>query len=178
MTRPKTQLGFTLIELLVVIAIIGLLASIVLAGMNRARIAARDARRLSDMAQLQKALALYLLNNNSYPPIEGEGSCGGWDTSTVDGDGDGINWIEGLQTTGIIGRMPRDPIGTGTCSGYTYRYYVYPGGSYGNCPHTFYVIGINDLEGTSGVHPNSPGWSCTGRDWHSEFEWVAGAYEQ
>ena len=59
--------GFTLIELLVVIAIIGILSSIVLASLNTARAKARDARRLSDLKELQTALELYFSDYNSYP---------------------------------------------------------------------------------------------------------------
>ncbi len=53
------KLGFTLIELLVVIAIIGVLASIVLASLNTARRKSRDARRVTDLKQLQLALELF-----------------------------------------------------------------------------------------------------------------------
>jgi prepilin-type N-terminal cleavage/methylation domain-containing protein len=55
--------GFTLIELLVVIAIIGVLASIVLASLNTARRKSRDARRISDLKQIQLALELYFDGN-------------------------------------------------------------------------------------------------------------------
>lgn len=55
----KNKKGFTLIELLVVIAIIGILASVVLASLNSARRKSRDARRISDIKQLQLALELY-----------------------------------------------------------------------------------------------------------------------
>lgn len=58
MFRKKEQRGFTLIELLVVIAIIGLLSSVVLSSLNSARQKSRDARRLSDLKQLQTALEL------------------------------------------------------------------------------------------------------------------------
>jgi len=63
--------GFTLIELLVVIAIIGTLASVVLASLNTARGKARDAKRASDMHQVQSALQLYWLDNDgTYPPSQ------------------------------------------------------------------------------------------------------------
>lgn len=59
--------GFTLIELLVVIAIIGILATIVMVSLNTARSKARDARRVSDIRQLQLALQMYYDANGSYP---------------------------------------------------------------------------------------------------------------
>ena len=60
--------GFTLIELLVVIAIIGILTSIVVANLGTARQKARDTKRVSDVKQLQLALALYAdANSNHYP---------------------------------------------------------------------------------------------------------------
>lgn len=59
--------GFTLIELLVVVAIIGILSSIVLASLNSARKKGRDARRISDIKQLQLALELYYDSTGGYP---------------------------------------------------------------------------------------------------------------
>lgn len=62
--------GFTLIELLVVIAIIGILSSVVLASLNSARQKSRDARRVTDIKQLQLALELYYDSNSSkYPAV-------------------------------------------------------------------------------------------------------------
>jgi prepilin-type N-terminal cleavage/methylation domain-containing protein len=71
----KKKYGFTLIELLVVIAIIGILATIIMVSLNNARIKARDARRMSDMNSINKAMSLYYeLNDASYytpgnPPV-------------------------------------------------------------------------------------------------------------
>lgn len=60
--------GFTLIELLVVIAIVGILSSIVLTNLNGSRQKARDVKRVSDIKQLQLALALYFdANDGKYP---------------------------------------------------------------------------------------------------------------
>ncbi len=59
--------GFTLIELLVVIAIIGLLSTLAVVALNSARKKSRDAKRISDVKQLQTALELYFNDQNSYP---------------------------------------------------------------------------------------------------------------
>lgn len=59
--------GFTLIELLVVIAIIGLLASVVVASLTRARIKGRDTRRVQDLRTIQTAIEMYASDHNHYP---------------------------------------------------------------------------------------------------------------
>ncbi len=53
----QVRKGFTLIELLVVIAIIGILASIVLVSLNGTRAKGRDAKRVADLQQFQRAVA-------------------------------------------------------------------------------------------------------------------------
>ena len=60
--------GFTLIEMLVVVAIIGLLSSTILIGLGNARTRARDARRISDLRQVQNGLENYYVENRqAYP---------------------------------------------------------------------------------------------------------------
>ena len=59
--------GFTLIELLVVVAIIGILSTVVLASLGRARTSARHQKLIVDLSQMKTALELYNLDNGSYP---------------------------------------------------------------------------------------------------------------
>ena len=65
---------FTLIELLVVVAIIGILVTILLPSLNKAREKARIAVELSNRKQLHTATSLYLKNNSGlFPPRQGTG---------------------------------------------------------------------------------------------------------
>jgi len=65
--------GFTLIELLVVIAIIGLLSTLSVVALNSARARSRDARRVSDVKQIQTALEMHFNALNAYPVLATEG---------------------------------------------------------------------------------------------------------
>lgn len=64
----KEKEAFSLIELLVVIAIIGLLSTLSVIALNSARAKARDAKRISDVKQMQVALEMYYNDFNDYPP--------------------------------------------------------------------------------------------------------------
>lgn len=65
--KMNKQKGFTLIELLIVIAVIGILASVVLVGLGPIQKQGRDARRISDLKQIQNGLELYYTKNGAYP---------------------------------------------------------------------------------------------------------------
>ncbi len=111
--------GFTLIELLVVIAIIGLLSSVVLASLNSSRIKARDARRISDLHQIQLALELYKADSptSDYPVI------GYWVYST---DSSWNTLQQALQL--YMPNLPKDPINNGPWpwgDGESYYSYAY-----------------------------------------------------
>ncbi|HUT96078.1 MAG TPA: type II secretion system protein [Candidatus Paceibacterota bacterium] len=169
--------GFTLIELLVVIAIIGLLSTIVLISLSRARQKARDARRLRDVRQIRLALELYYDNNNAYP-LNTDNDCGGWDTGYNGGLGSNDIFLRPLEINGFITKNPGDPSTTAACGGYVY--YRYTAGMYGcdTSKGAYYVLGIRDMETSDNPHPLSPGWSCSGRDWQNELEWVTGGFEK
>lgn len=104
----SSRLGFTLIELLVVIAIIGLLSSVVLASLNSARVKARDATRISQLKQINLALALYRDNTGSYPICA---------SAYVPDDPCLGNALSGA---GFLTAIPIDPLNTGSTK---YRYW-------------------------------------------------------
>lgn len=61
------QRGFTIVELLIVIVVIAILATIVTVAYNGAMQKARDAKRLTDITAVYKALQEYYAENGSYP---------------------------------------------------------------------------------------------------------------
>lgn len=108
--------GFTLIELLVVIAIIGILASVVLASLNTARAKGRDAMRISQLKEMQKALEMYATDNGTYPS-----SGSAWHgTTTGCFGGNGKTTLNPLVTGGYISAIPEDPQPSGNLC-YLYR---------------------------------------------------------
>lgn len=104
MTRTPHR-GFTLIELLMVIAIIGLLSSVIVVSIDAARIKARDARRISDIKQIQNALELYALNNNGNYPSVG-----------------GTTYVYALASHLVPAYMPSMPEDPTRTNSYRYRY--------------------------------------------------------
>lgn len=105
MKKTLLQKGFTLIELLVVIAIIALLTAIVTSNFAASKAKSRDAKRVSDIAQIQLALSLYFDRCNTY--ITG--------TSLVTGSSNPL--CTGVTFGDYISVVPRESVATP----YTYR---------------------------------------------------------
>ncbi|MBI3442189.1 MAG: type II secretion system protein [Candidatus Sungbacteria bacterium] len=107
MSFPQTKKGFTLIELLVVISIISLLASIVLASLNSARVKARDVRRKADLRQLELAIQFYYDTAGTFPPSVTTGV----DNMHSITEG-GVNWPVAFRNelAPYLSPLPFDPI--------------------------------------------------------------------
>ncbi len=108
----RKQKGFTLIELLVVIAIIGLLSTLAVVALNNARQKSRDAKRVSDIKQVQTALELFYNDVNSYPAAV-----------TFDGSGTIVN-----GTVTYMAKVPENPSPNDGCPD-DYTYTQDPGGA-------------------------------------------------
>ena len=109
--------GFTLIELLVVIGIIGLLASLSVVGVNNSRKKANDARRLSDIKQIQTALEMYYLEHPYYPPNSLGDELGTSQYGCLGNNG--FNITDACSEPMYMGQIPVDPKSEGD---YRYRY--------------------------------------------------------
>jgi len=68
--KNSNKKGFTLVELLIVIAIISILTALIITNIYSSRGKARDAKRISDIAQLQLALEQYFNKFGVYPDLQ------------------------------------------------------------------------------------------------------------
>lgn len=111
----QKQKGFTLIELLVVIAIIGLLSTLAVVALTSARAKARDAKRISDVKQIQTALELFFADGGQkYPAQTAAVALGQGALSALCSDA-AAGFATGPCTkTTFMGKVPRDPSGPAT----------------------------------------------------------------
>lgn len=136
------------------------------------------------MAQIQKALELYKIQEGRYPAVRGN-TVGDWESS----GGSGV-FLDRLISAGIVSTVPVDPVNTSHGSDVTpiskisnyrvYFYYRYPAGSLG-CDVSrgaFYILGVTRMDTVTSNknHPDNPGFSCT-HNWSNNGAWVTGAYE-
>lgn len=105
--RANGRRGFTLAEMIVVLGIITLFLAVVIPQVTKARAAARDKARISEIASLQLALRVYFDAESSYP---------NYPDGAVVGEGGAID----TELAPYLPQIPQDPLGPGSN---TYRYY-------------------------------------------------------
>lgn len=147
----KQKKGFTMIELLVVIAIIGILSTLAIVSLNSARARARDAKRVSDMKQVQTSLELYFADKNGYP-ADGTAGAGGvtlgaGNATTLSQNG-GFDATVSPAGTLYMGQVPSNATPNG--ADYVYTSLAASGGAACDTgPCAWYNISFN-LEGGAG----------------------------
>jgi len=104
-TKIRTLGGFSLIELLIVMGIITLLSTIVLVNINSARIKTRDTKRLTDIAEIRKALEFYYDKYEHYPDPTSNPPVS--DANHVLGNSGVVDQI--LETEKFMKDVPSDP---------------------------------------------------------------------
>ncbi|MDP3962747.1 MAG: type II secretion system protein [bacterium] len=111
MSFSKKNKAFTLIELLVVVAIMAILTAIIITNLTQAKGKSRDAKRVSDLAQMQLALELFFDRCNRYPVVA---TVSGANIPAIGDTGNGCPTGITLQT--FISQIPNPP----TAGDYTY----------------------------------------------------------
>ena len=109
--------GLTLTELTIAIAIIGILSTIIIVSLNSARQKGRDAKRVRNVQEIQKAIELYIATNNAAPDL-GDPNCGNpdaYDNTCYANDWDGGSGKPWSTLTTAINpymkNVPKDPCG-------------------------------------------------------------------
>ena len=175
--KKKFSGGFTLIELMVVIAILGVLSAIVIGNLASAKSRSRDSMRISDISNIQLALANYLYKCGAYPTdndLTGNENAG-WacpDLDAVIEPGTYETSIEKLVAFGFIREVPKDPLEADASDLQHYGYYSFDGTSYCLAAHLENPTGNVDLTNT-----------CTGADLSDGLKaawatyWISGAHD-
>lgn len=135
----KNHKGFTLIELLVVLAIIALLSTLGVVALSSARIKARDAKRVSDIKQIQTALELYFTDKSNYPTVTGSVVLGAAGAKTLSS----VGFADTAVTPTYMLLVPANPTPGGAN-------YTYSGGG------ATYLINFSLEEASGGLSAGGP----------------------
>lgn len=147
--------GFTLIELLVTIAVIGVMAAAGIGLLNPvAQLQkAADARRKTDLAQIQRVLEQFYQDNNGRYPCNPDGgtACKSptGDYRILGLDGNAVDW--GFQWGRYISVLPKDPGSS--------KKYVYVAANDGQ---SYYLYASLDQGGKDLQACNVNGTACSG----------------
>lgn len=159
--------GFTIVELILVLVIIAILTTMTLVVFRGVQDRARDAVRVQDATMIVRALQTYNARNGNYPNEQSSN----WEESYAYP----TTFIATLVNSNTVNAVPVDKVNT-LAGGY-YRYYRYPAGDFG-CSAArgdYFVFQI--IKPGGGTSAQSPGFSCTGRDWAGEAWYTVGGYQ-
>jgi prepilin-type N-terminal cleavage/methylation domain-containing protein len=118
MKSKEARAGFTLIELLVVIAIIAILASLLMAGLSRAKMQAELTVCRNNLRQIELGLSLYATDFHAYPATAQLKSSvmwfqtlepyvgAKWPKSNVNAPGTGVMIVSGTYACPGYSRLP------------------------------------------------------------------------
>ncbi len=156
--------GFTLVELLVAVGIIGVLASVSVVSVNSVRAKGRDAKRVSEVKQMQTALEAYFSNSASasYPVLGTDAAPATLGTgnqiklcNTALGFDTAANCDNAANAPVFMARAPRDPSNGAQIGGASYEYtYKSRTAANADCaaaPCPSYEIGFRLEGGTGGL---------------------------
>lgn len=132
------QKGFTLIELIIVITIIGIIITFGIGTYTQVQRRARDAKRVSDINSVIKAIKIYRIQTGTYP---GDADDAGVRVS----NGCTSDLINDLVNRGYLDSAPTDPWDNGNCSDINDTSYFY-GFDDAHCCEASTCISINRLE--------------------------------
>ncbi|MDD5291495.1 MAG: type II secretion system protein [Patescibacteria group bacterium] len=145
--------GFTLIELLVIISIIGFLTVAALFSFNIVRMHSRDAIRVGNVATLNRALAMYMNDQGSYPIASGEclKAASGSGKDLLDSDVIVDVPLDPLWPTTVPTSVNEDGYAEGAASNFCY-YYMGTNKNY----YISYYLESNSKSGSAGIHVTAP----------------------
>lgn len=177
MSVTNRRRGFTIVELLIVIVVVAILAAISIVAYSGIQQRARDARRLSDIQMINKAILSYYAVNGRYPQQTASPGVAGLEASTDSSN----TFLEYLKNAGFLSSPPLDPLND---SNHFYGYFLYPATGVwesNGCDVSrgaYYILVVYQFESTTGAHPDSPGFRCASRNWQgsSSYQWVTGGY--
>ncbi|MES3030888.1 MAG: prepilin-type N-terminal cleavage/methylation domain-containing protein [Patescibacteria group bacterium] len=143
-TSTRNKKGFSLIELMIVIAIIAILTGIITANFTQSKSRARDAKRVSDMAQLQLSLALFFDRCNGYPVVNGI------TVNQLTTDLEHVSCPDGINFGTYISVIPHPPVGGDA----TFYKYVSNG--------TDYILSVDLEDNSSALEDDIDGTATMG----------------
>lgn len=141
--HAKLSSGFTLIEVLITLTLIGVMATGIIVALNPLvqLQKAQDAKRKSDLSQIQKALETYYQDNGRYPLSSSDHKIKGLDNNAVAW---GSSWLPYMSV------LPKDPSSS--------KSYVYFSSS--SDRQTYYIYASLDRGGNDPQACFASGNSC------------------